>query len=244
MPELKETYAWKFFEESELSLAKIYKGKEYKINSAPLYKVYKTEHKFPLPEPIKESEPLMNLLERRRSIRSYSPEPLSLKELSTILWASQGINQDIGGYELRTAPSAGALYPIETYLSVKAVKDIPAGLYHLNIKEFVLELLQPGDFSYYVGRAALNQFFMSEASVVICWSAVFRRTLSKYQERGMRYIFMDVGHICQNVLLAVVSLGLAACPVGAFLDNEMNKLFGLNKEEESIIYTVSIGKKL
>ncbi len=243
MPDLKKTAAWKFFEESSLSLKKIYQGKEYQIDSAPLYKVYKTDYKIPLSNPIEKGVSLIELLKKRRSIRNYSQEPISLEELSTLLWASYGINQEISGYKLRTAPSAGALYPIETYLSVRAVKDVPSGLYHFNIKDFELELLQKGDFSYYLTRASLNQFFVAEASVVVCWSCIFRRTMSKYGERGMRYIFMDVGHVCQNLLLAAESLGLGACPIGAFLDDEMNKIFGLDKETESIIYCATIGKK-
>ncbi len=244
MTDLKKTSAWIFFKQSCLSYDKIFQGKFYRIDPVALYKVYKNAIKTSLPEPYSKTKDLYDILRKRRSIRDYKKDvPLSLKELSTILWASQGVTGEISGYSLRTAPSAGALYPIETYLVIRYVEGIPSGLYHFNVKEFLLELIEEGNFSHKITKASLNQFFMGEACVVLCWSAVFRRSMSKYGERGMRYIFMDVGHICQNVLLVAEAMGLGACPVGAFLDEDMNRLFGLNKDEESIIYCVSIGIK-
>ena len=152
-----------------------------------------------------------------------------------------GVTGIAGPYFLRTAPSAGALYPIETYLAVNYSSEIEAGIYHLEIKDFSLALLKSGYMGKVLSELALGQAFLASASVVFIWSAVLRRTISKYGSRGLRYIFMDAAHICQNVLLASEAIGLKACPVGAFLDKELNKFLEL-EEGESVIYMAALGK--
>jgi SagB-type dehydrogenase family enzyme len=142
---------------------------------------------------------------------------------------------------LRTAPSAGALYPIETYLAVDAVDGLKPGLYHLNVFGFHLERLNGQTRARDIARAALDQSFIADASVVFIWSAILRRTMSKYGHRGIRYIFMDAGHICQNLLLAAQAMDLSACPVAALYENELNSLLGLDGEEETVIYIAPVG---
>ena len=166
---------------------------------------------------------------------------MSMEVLSALLWAAQGFSGKAGGLDLRTAPSAGALYPLETYIQVNRVRGVDPGLYHFNLQDWCLETLDTGQFGPQLAQACLGQRFMAQAAVNICWSAVLRRNMAKYGHRGLRYIFMDVGHVCQNLLLAAEGLDLSACPVGAFFDQEANALFDLDGDEESFIYFASIG---
>jgi SagB-type dehydrogenase family enzyme len=130
---------------------------------------------------------------------------------------------------------------VETYVQVNRVLGLDAGLYHLNIRDWCLECLHSGEFGPQLARACLDQRFMAQAAFNVCWSAVLRRNMAKYGHRGLRYIFMDVGHICQNLLLAAEAFGLPACPVGAYFDAEANELFALDGDEESLIYFASVG---
>jgi len=159
--------------------------------------------------------------------------------LAFLLWASQGITSPQG---YRAAPSAGALYPVETYLSVHRVQDVPAGIYHFNVRDFCLERLVKGDFAPVLGAMALGQSVIKRAAVVFIWTAVILRLMAKYRNRAIRYIFLDAGHICQNLLLAVTALNLGACPVGAFFDEEIDRLLGIDSETEMTIYLTAIGK--
>ena len=123
-----------------------------------------------------------------------------------LLWASQGITGRAGNFFLRAAPSAGALYPVETYLSVQNVETIDAGLFHFQPAEFSLDKLSGDFFGNKIAEAALGQSFLAQAGVVFIWSAILRKNFSKYGHRGMRYILMDAGHISQNLLLAAEAL--------------------------------------
>ena len=162
---------------------------------------------------------------------------------AALLWASQGISGRAGSFFFRTAPSAGALYPIETYLSIQNVESLTPGLYHFQPAEFALEKLSNEFAGNKVAKAALGQNFIAQAGVVFIWSAILRRNFSKYGHRGLRYVMMDAGHICQNLLLAAEGLDLGACPVAAFYDNELNGLLGLDGEEESVVYLAAVGAK-
>ncbi|WP_034622217.1 SagB/ThcOx family dehydrogenase [Desulfovermiculus halophilus] len=211
------------------------------IRPAPLYKVYPQAPTVSLPQPVDPGGQLWEALSSRRSRRRYAHHDVSLEALSALLWASQGISGQAGRLSLRTAPSAGALYPVETYVQVNKVQGLEPGLYHLNIKDWCLETLDSGSFGPQLAQICLDQRFMAQAAVNVCWSAVLRRNMAKYGHRGMRYIFMDLGHICQNLLLAAEGFGLSACPVGAYFDGEANELFGLDGKEESMLYFASVG---
>jgi len=209
------------------------------VVSPPLYKAYPHAQKITLPAPDFPSSDLWKVIARRRSYRDFTRNPLTSEELAILLWAGQGITSPQG---YRTAPSAGALYPIETYLVINRVQDIPAGIYHFNVANFFLEELAKGDFSNTLTSAALGQSVMKRAAVVFVWTAVILRCMAKYRNRAIRYIFLDAGHICQNILLAATALNLGACPVGAFFDEEIDKLLGLNSETEMSIYLTAVGK--
>jgi SagB-type dehydrogenase family enzyme len=159
------------------------------------------------------------------------------------LWSSQGITREIQGFALRTAPSAGALYPVETYLVINNVSEIEAGVYHYAVESHELEELRRGDFRIAVARAALDQEIAYRAPVVFIWTAIFERSLWKYKERAYRYVYLDAGHIAQNVALSAVALNLGSCQIAALYDEEANELLGVDGRDESTIYMTVVGKE-
>jgi SagB-type dehydrogenase family enzyme len=184
---------------------------------------------------------LLEVLKSRGSIRKFSHKPLTLSELSFLLWASAGIRTKKEGYAFRTAPSAGALYPVETYVLANDVEGLPKGLYHYSIKFNAVEELKVGDFGKELAHAALDQDMCSKAPAVFVWTAVFSRSKWKYRQRAYRYVYLDAGHIAQNLALSATSIGLASCQLGAFFDDEINSLLELDGKEESAIYLTVVG---
>ncbi|MDQ7823386.1 MAG: SagB/ThcOx family dehydrogenase [Candidatus Eremiobacteraeota bacterium] len=207
------------------------------------YKIYQGAKTYELPKPQREGGvALHDLLSTRRSIRSFSSEALSAGDLSYLLWASTGISHGAAGYEFRTAPSAGALYPIETYLAAVNIEGIPPGIYHYRIKEHLLEeIREERSTGQEIAGAALGQEMCAEAPATFVWTAVFFRSKWKYRERAYRYIYMDAGHIAGNLALAAVALDLGSCQIGAFYDDEMNKIIGVDGDGESVIYLSAVG---
>lgn len=186
--------------------------------------------------------PLWEALAKRRSVRAYGHHLLPLADLSRLLWAAQGVTGSHDGYEFRTAPSAGALYPVETYLAAHSVDNLAPGIYHYDVHGHALDLVRAGDFRDEVAAAALGQTFTSAANVVFIWTAVFARSKVKYRERAYRYVYLDAGHIAQNVALAAVALGLGSCQIAALFDDEANALVGTEGEKESVIYMTAVGR--
>lgn len=174
----------------------------------------------------------------RRSIRSFAPVSLSKSHISQLLWATQGITA--GGR--RSAPSAGALYPIETLLVINRAEGIEPGIYLYQTGQHALTVLNRGEFGRELARAALNQRFIEEASLVFAWLALFDRTTGRYGDRAFQYIFLEGGHIAQNLALAAVALGLGTCQVGAYDDSRVNGIFGLDGVNETVIYLTPVGK--
>jgi SagB-type dehydrogenase family enzyme len=204
------------------------------------YKVYADAEKIALPAlQGYRGLSLEEAIETRRSVRGYSAESLSLEGLSRLLHAAQGIT---GSRQwLRASPSAGALYPIELYAVVHNVTGLEPGIYHYAVSEHGLELVQTGDFRAAIVQAGLWQDFLGQANVCFVLSAIFQRTRFKYRERTYRYVLLETGHVGQNLYLAATSMGLGACAVGAFLDDELDDLLGLDGKEEATLYVVSVG---
>jgi len=188
-----------------------------------------------------QSLPVGEAVKLRRSIRSFSPRPLSLDDLSFLLWASTGVQRKEQGYEFRTVPSAGALYPIETYLIVNNVEDLEKALYHYNIEAHALEELKVGDFAEKIAHAALEQKMCIKAPVVLIWTAVFERSKWKYAQRAYRYVYLDAGHIAQNLALSATGIGLGSCQIGAFFDDEINQIIEVDGVNESVLYLSVVG---
>ena len=192
-----------------------------------------------LPEPQHDSGvSIEQSLLQRRSTRSYTGESLTLPEVSQLLWAAQGITDD---RDFRTAPSAGALYPVENYLIINDVEGIPQGVYHYNVSEHCLEQLKEGDYRVTIARAALDQKIGYDANVVFAWTAVVERSKWKYKQRAFRYIYLDAGHIAQALAMAAVALGLGSCQIAALYDEEVNELLGVDGNEETAIYLTVVG---
>jgi len=164
-------------------------------------------------------------------------------ELSNLLWATQGITEKAFGPWYRTAPSAGALHPIDTYLVVNRVQGLEPGIYFFDVLEFSLVLKRTGDFSGPIAQAALNQDMARTAAVVFVWVAVIQRSRQKYRQRAYRYIYLDCGHIAQNLYLAATALDLGCCGIAAIFDDEVNDLVGVDGQEETAIYLAMVGKK-
>ena len=247
------SYSREYMEERELDWR----------SKPPIYKFYNHAPVIglPAPAPALDEYPgpdLYTLVSKRRSIRSFGATPLSLLELSRLLGASAGITTSYitphGQDFYRAAPTAGALYPIETYVIANKVDDLEQGLYHyrvagLDILErpivegsHSLEQLQTGDLRSEVSAAALDQLMCAKAGAVFIWTAVFARSAWKYRERAYRYIYLDAGHMAAQLSLAAVAQGLGCCPIAAFYDNEVNALLSLDGETEGAVYMMAVGR--
>ncbi len=177
---------------------------------------------------------------KRRSVREYKDEPLTIAEISQILWSAQGITERRMGF--RTAPSAGALYPLEVYIVIGKVKDLVPGVYKYRPESHDIVLISSGDKRIDLYRVSLMQDCIKNAPVVLVISAIFERTTRKYGERGIRYVYMEAGHSAQNVYLQCESLGLGTVVVGAFDDEGVRRVLNLGKGETPL-YLIPVGKK-
>jgi SagB-type dehydrogenase family enzyme len=192
-----------------------------------------------LPAPAHRSNvSLEETLQNRRSVRSYSDVPLSLSEVSQLLWAAQGITESWGG---RTAPSAGGLYPLEVYFLAGNVTGLTPGEYKYIPQGHRIELVKEGDPRSGLAAAALDQAWVKEGSIVISIIAVYARTTQKYGDRGIRYVNMEAGHAAQNICLQATALDLGAVTVGAFNDDRVRNVLSL-PEGEMPVYLIPIGK--
>jgi SagB-type dehydrogenase family enzyme len=206
------------------------------------YKEYPGSRRIELPQPAPGVKmDLDQILRKRSSVRDYAGEPLSIEDLSYLLWACTGIQRAEQGYQFRTAPSAGALYPIETYVVANNVRDLEQGLYHYAIRAHSLEDLRLDDLRLETAQAALGQRVCYDAAAVFVWTAIFQRSKWKYEQRGYRYIYMDAGHIAENLYLAATGLELGVCAVGALFDDELNHLLDVDGVAESAFYMATIG---
>lgn len=175
---------------------------------------------------------LESVLKKRRSLRSYGSQMPDLKEVSQILWATQGISNH--QLQFRTAPSAGALYPLEVYLVAGRVASLATGLYHYDPTSHSLKQLSSVDCREDLSKAAVDQEFVKNAPAVIILCAVFDRTTKRYGDRGLKYVYMEAGHAGQNLCLQVESLGMGAVPVGAFDDERVIQLLSLSHDETPV----------
>jgi SagB-type dehydrogenase family enzyme len=208
-----------------------------------LYKTYANAERYALPEP----DGFQGLytetaIERRRSVRDYSRQSMTLMELSRLLHYAGGINAQRWGHSLRAAPSAGALYPIEIYPVLHRVDGMGPGVYHYAVQEHQLELLRAGDQGAEIVRHGLMQEFLGEANLVLVFTAILQRLRWKYQERSYRYALLEAGHLGQNVYLAATSMNMGVCAVGAFIDDGVNRMLGVDGRAEAAIYLLAVGK--
>jgi SagB-type dehydrogenase family enzyme len=186
-----------------------------------------------LPEQLSgDDSPLNPILQQRRTHRAFAPQPVSLTQIAQLLWAAQGITSREG---YRTAPSAGALYPLEVHLVAGQIIGLPAGIYRYDARGHSLQREKTGDLRQAITAAALYQDWMAQAAAIVVISAIDTRTTKKYGSRGVRYVHMEVGHASQNLLLQAVALGLAASTVGAFDDDNLQQLLSLADGERPLV---------
>lgn len=182
---------------------------------------------------------LESLLQQRRSVREYPDLALNLAQLGQLLWAAQGITHR-GGY--RTAPSAGALYPLELYVVASHVTGLSKGIYHYQPNGHTLIKTADGDVHQALAAAALSQASVEQAAAVIVFSAVYARSERKYGERAERYVHIEVGHAAENLFLQAEALGLATVVVGAFRDEEVSQVLHLPPDHAPLLL-MPIGQK-
>ena len=189
--------------------------------------------------------PLRDVLKARRSLRSYADASLTLEELSFLLWCTQGVKADsTDKYTLRPVPSAGARHAFETALLVQRVDGLAPGMYQYDAATHELvEWRVPADAAERWVSACLDQPMVQTGAVTFIWIADRYRMAWRYGERGLRYLYLDAGHVCQNLYLAAEALNAGACAIGAFDDDAVNELLGLDGNDRFVIYLASLGKR-
>ncbi|XRP96898.1 SagB/ThcOx family dehydrogenase [Methanocaldococcus sp. 16A] len=181
---------------------------------------------------------LEDVLLKRRSVREYSSSPLTLRELSHILFAAYGVTNEDG---FKTVPSAGATYPLEIYVNVKDVVGLEEGVYKYIPERHSIVRVLDEEVGYELALAALKQMFIAVAPIVLIIAADYERTTRVYGDRGFRYVYMEVGCVSQNIYLMATSLGLGTVAVGAFYDNEIKEIL---KIDEHPLLLMPVGRKI
>jgi len=192
-----------------------------------------------LPPPPGADMPLHTAIAERRSRRAYGPAGITLKQVSELLWSAAGITQRRRFY--RASPSAGATYPIDTYLLAENVEDIEPGIYRYIEESHSLTKVKKGNFVADLADAALGQACVRDAPAVICLFGIYERTTRRYGKRGHQYVYMEIGHIGQNIYLTAEALGLSTVAVGAFYDDRVSALFGVDGVP---LYLMPVGPRL
>jgi len=205
---------------------------------------YMEKEWFVLPAPSTRGEiSIEEVLQKRRSVRRYASTPLTLQQTSQLLWSAYGISDSTtySRRKLRTAPSAGAVYPLEVYLMVRDVTGLTPGLYRYHPEGHALTLYAEGDISKAVAEACLEQMMLHQAPASIIYTAVKSKIKARYGERGEdRYLCMDIGHSAQNVYLQATAMGLATCAVGAFDDTKLAAVIKPPAGEQ-VMYLLPVG---
>jgi len=188
---------------------------------------------------------LRQIIEQRRTSRHYSAQPLTLEELTALLWLTQGVQRITRRpVTLRPVPSAGARHAFETYLLVNRVEGLAPGLYrYIATQNALLDLHAPADIAEQIRGACLQQEQITDSAVTFIWVAVTERMAWRYVERSLRYLHLDAGHVCQNLYLAGEAIGCGTCAIAAFTDEFMNEVLGLDGIEQFVIYLAALGKR-
>lgn len=187
----------------------------------------------------------VELLRKRRTLRAYAQTPLTLEELSFLLWASQGVKtvRDTRA-TFRTVPSAGARHAFETLVLANRVEGIQPGLYrYLALEHSLIPYNLDSEITGQVQAACLEQNQVGNSAATFLWVAVVERMYWRYHERGYRYLHLDAGHVCQNLTLAAEAVGCGVCAIAAFDDASLNEALGLDGDGQFAIYLATVGKR-
>lgn len=219
------------------------------VAQPPIEKAYdKKQNIIDLPNPRKielGNIELIEAIEKRRSLRKYSNKPLTLEEVSYLLWCTQGI-KEIRPIPItrRNVPSAGSRHAFETYLLINNVEGLRPGVYRfLAVDHKLVEVNLKEDNADRITDACLKQTMVKKSAVTFLWSAVPYRMKWRYGERAYRYLLLDVGHVCQNLYLAAEDIKGGACAIAAYEDDAINDILNLDGKEEFVIYIATVGKK-
>lgn len=179
----------------------------------------------------------------RKSHRAFTPESLSLEELSFLLWATQGLRKMPAAVTYRTVPSAGCRHALETYLAVFRVEGVTPGLYrYLPVEHALLPLAAPEQLELSLGQAAFNQRFVARGAATFIWTTIPVRMEWRYGDASYKVIALDAGHVCQNLYLACEAIRSGTCAIAAYDQEAMDALLGLDGETEFTIYLAPVGK--
>ena len=238
--EFMEKTKYKYLEESD---------QRKKVKNPPLQIAYDKKKKLiDLPAPDKINVPSLDLrkaIEDRVSVRKYSTEALTLNELAWLLWATQGIKEISEIYTKRIVPSAGARHAFETYLLINKVEGLKPGIYrYLALEHKLVEINLAKDIGERVVEGAYGQKMVKAGAVSFIWVAIPYRIAWRYGQRSYRYLHLDIGHVAQNLYLAVENINSGCCAIAAFYDEQMNDILGIDGEEQFVIYMASMGKKI
>jgi SagB-type dehydrogenase family enzyme len=206
-------------------------------------KAYRTGTRTDLPAISHLGEDVSNILGRRRSVRSYGTDPVTLQQVGQLLGWSHGIlaRPEESLSTGRSAPSAGALYPIELYVAAQGVSGLLPAVYHYNPKSHSLEAVAADNALQAIYRASLYPEIVSRANLYVMMVAVFARTCQKYGERGYRFVLLDCGHVAQNLHLVGTAIGLGSVGIGGFLDDPLNDVLELDGVNEAVVHTIALG---
>ena len=188
---------------------------------------------------------LIEAIKKRKSHRKFSNESLTCEEVSYLIWAAQGVHEvwRQGTATRRTVPSGGSRHPFETYIAVHRVDDIEAGLYrYLPIDHKLYRIPTEGDLSEQIGIAARNQKFVGKCAVTFIWTVVPYRSEWRYEKTSHKTMTLDAGHMCQNLYLACESINAGTCAIGAYTQDKMDQILGVDGKEEFTIYVAPVGK--
>lgn len=188
---------------------------------------------------------LRDLIESRRSVRQYSEQPVSLDELSFMLWATQGVHSVLGDSyaTLRSVPSAGARHPYETYLNISRVEGMEPGLYRYQpMSHSLVKIKDNGELAIRFRQACLNQEMAETCAVLFIWTCIPYRTEWRYGQKAHKVILIDAGHICGNLYLGAGATGCGACAIAAYTQQDVDRIVGVDGNDEFTVYLCSVGK--
>jgi SagB-type dehydrogenase family enzyme len=218
------------------------------IKPPPIQKPYSEEKKLTmLPKPLEwkniEDKGIIPAIKNRRSQRKYLNEPLSIDELSFLLWATQGVKRNLGSTVLRNVPSAGNRHPFETYICVSNIEGLAQGVYrYLPLEHELLFEFAITDMAGKITDATMGQFFAGAAPAVFVWTAIPYRTEWRYAAASYKVIAIDVGHVCQNLYIACEAINSGTCAIAAYNQKLMDELIKVDGTEEFTIYLAPVGK--
>jgi SagB-type dehydrogenase family enzyme len=218
------------------------------MNRLRSVKPYRDFPKVPLPTKVPASRRSFDeVLLGRVTARGFGPGAIDTEELAKVLFMGYGVTRDNADTHFprpfRAVPSGGALYPLEIYLHATRMNGLPAGLYHYDPEDYNLDVLRLGDESSALAEMFFQPDLVRGAAAILIVSAVFLRSTFKYGDRGYRFALIEAGHLAQNVVLTAFELGVAAAPVGGFLDRDLDRYLGFDGLMESVVYVILLGRE-